>query len=155
MRLDTDGPVNQGVLEYLCGAGGTERARSIEPAAVLVGSRAQFGSHPDIIEHLWEWVAPRLPVECRALVCGGPVLVAPARGVVFAAALGTEYALRLAPSEFALARAAGAEIVHYYRTAGVTLDLGSRFGPHWVFGTFDGREPEWCAAALKFAEAAA
>ena len=155
MRLDSDGPVNHGVLEYLCGAGGTERARSIESAAAPVGSRARFGSHPDIIEHLWDLLAPHLPVECRALVCGSPVLVAPVRGVVFAAALGTEYGMRLAPSEFALARAAGAEVVHYYRTAGVTLDLGGRFGPHWVFGTFDRREPEWCAAALTFAEAAA
>jgi hypothetical protein len=63
--------------------------------------------------------------------------------------------MRLAPPEFALARAAGAEVVHYYQTAGVTLDLGARFGPHWVFGAFDPREPEWCAAALKFAEAPA
>jgi hypothetical protein len=33
--------------------------------------------------------------------------------------------------------------------------LAERFGPEWVFGTFDRSEPEWCAAALEFAEAAA
>jgi hypothetical protein len=78
--------------------------------------------------------------------------VGPKQGVIFAVPLGTEYGVRLAPAEFDLARSAGAEVVHYYRTAGVTLDLAERFGPYWVFGAFDRREPEWCVAALEFAE---
>jgi hypothetical protein len=36
----------------------------------------------------------------------------------------------------------------------VTLNLAEQFGPHWLFGTFDAREPEWCVAAYEFAEAA-
>jgi hypothetical protein len=111
-----------------------------------------LGSHPEITEYLWESLAPGLSAECRALVHGTPALVSPEKGIVFAAALGTEYGLRLPLEEFALARAAGAELVHDYRTAGVTLDLPDRFGAHWIFGNFDPREPEWCSAALRFAE---
>lgn len=114
----------------------------------------QSGSHPEIVDYLWDSLAARLPVDCRALVCGRPSLVAPTRKVIFAVPLGTEYGLRLPPEEFALARAAGAEIVHHYRTVDVTLNLAERFGPHWVFGLFDRREPQWCVAALEFAEAA-
>jgi hypothetical protein len=43
-------------------------------------------------------------------------------------------------------------LVHHYNTVDVTLDLAARFGPHWLFGALDPREPEWCVAALEFAE---
>ncbi|HYF40760.1 MAG TPA: hypothetical protein VD930_13780, partial [Gemmatimonadales bacterium] len=112
----------------------------------------QPGSHPDIVDYLWDTLARALPVECRALVCGRAVLLAPVRGIVFAVPLGTEYGLRLPPAEFELARSAGAEVVHHYSTVGVTLDLAEQFGPDWLFGRFDAREPEWCRAALEFAE---
>ena len=151
MHLDREHPSNQKVIEYLCRNADGWTGPLLEPAQSLRGSKSRPGSHPDIVEHLWESLAPRLPAECRALVCGSPALVAPTRGVIFAVPLGTEYGLRLPPAEFALARAAGAEVVHYYRTAGVTLDLTASLGPHWIFGTFDQREPEWCTAALDFA----
>ncbi len=83
---------------------------------------------------------------------GTPALVSPERGIIFAVALGTEYGMRLPPEELALARTAGAELVHEYRTTAVTLDLPARFGTGWVFGNFDRREPQWCIAALKFAD---
>lgn len=150
MHLDRNSPHNTGVLDYLCRDHTKRKNPSIEPPPS--GSMWHYGSHPDIIEHLWESLAPHLSDDCRALVCNKPALVSPQRGIIFAVALGTEYALRLPPPEFALAVAAGAEVVHHYRTAEVTLDLSARFGPHWVFGSFDRREPEWCAAALQFAE---
>lgn len=153
MHLDDQHPSNRKVLEYLCRNADGWTGPLLEPAAAPGGSKPRPGSHPDIVEHLWESLAPRLPAECRSLVCGTPALVAPTRGVIFAVPLGTEYGLRLPPAEFGLARAAGAEVVHHYRTAGVTLDLTTRFGPHWLFGAFDRREAEWCVAALEFAEA--
>lgn len=78
--------------------------------------------------------------------------MAPVSGVIFGLALGTEYGLRLPPAEFDLARAAGAEIVHLYRTIEVTLDLPETFGAGWVFGLFDRREGEWCLASLRYTE---
>jgi hypothetical protein len=154
MHVDAEAPANRGILDYLSDSG-KWRAPLLEPAAALATSRARFGPHPDIVEHLWNRIAPQLRTDCRAVVYGTPALVAPQRGLVFAVPLGTEYGLRLAPPAFALARSAGAEIAHCYRSAGFTLNLKERFGPEWVFGTFDRREPDWCAAALEFAEAAA
>jgi hypothetical protein len=150
--VNPEAPENRGVLDYLSDGGRWSAPLVAEPAA-LAGSRERYGSHPDIVEYLWDRIAPGLRVDCRAVVFGTPAQVAPQRGLVFAVALGTEYGLRLPPASFALARAAGAEVVHHYRTAGVTLDLAGRFGPGWVFGTFDRREPEWCRDALEFAEA--
>jgi len=152
MNLDRQSSENAGVLAYLCLEAGTRKHPSIEPPPS--GSTWQYGSHPDIIEYLWETLAPQLSADCRALVCHKPALVSPRRGIIFAIALGTEYALRLPPAEFGLAQAAGAELVHHYRTAHVMLDLPAQFGSHWVFGSFDRREPEWCVAALEFAERA-
>jgi hypothetical protein len=153
MRVDAEAAENRGVLEYLSD-GGKHRSPVLAGPSALAKSRERFGSHPDIVQYLWDEIAPRLHTDTRAVVYGTPALVAPERGLVFAVALGTEYGLRLPPSEFAQARAAGAEVVHTYRTVGVTLDLAERFGPGWVFGTFDKREPDWFAAALEFAEAA-
>jgi hypothetical protein len=152
MRVDAEAAENRGILDYLC-RGGKSSSPLLAPPGELPRLRERFGSHPDIVQYLWDRIALGLRTDCRAVVYGTPALVSPERGVVFAVPLGTEYGLRLPPAEFELARAAGAEIVHYYRTAGVTLDLAARFGAGWVFGTFDRREPEWCAAALEFAEA--
>lgn len=151
MNFDLAHPSNRGVLEYF-GRNHPDQHPSFKPMAdpAAWGQRSP-GSHPDIVEHLWD-LAAALPVDCRALVYGRAVLVAPARGLIFAAALGTEYGLRLPPAEFALARSGGAEVIHNYRTADVTLDLAQQFGSHWLFGNFDRREPEWCRAALEFAE---
>lgn len=150
MHLATEHPSNKGVIEYLCREGKPKKPL-IEPATASK-STWHTGSHPDIVEYLWNSAAQRLPPACRALVCGTPALVSPVSGVIFAAALGTEYGLRLPPTEFALARAAGAEMVHDYQTVHVRLDLPRAFGVGWVFGLFDRREPEWCLAALRYAE---
>jgi hypothetical protein len=151
MHLDRDHPANRGILEYFCRNTG-EQFPWLEPISDPSAFRPQSGSHPDIVDYLWDTLGSALPVECRALVCGRAVLLAPGRGIIFAVPLGTEYGLRLPPAEFALARSAGAEVVHHYSTVEITLDLAEQFGPHWLFGTFDRREPEWCRAALAFAE---
>jgi hypothetical protein len=149
-----ENPLNRGVLSYLCREAGASTTRSIERPASRPASSWQSGSHPEIVDHVWESLAAPLPVDCRVVVCGKPVLAAPRHSVIFAVPLGTEYGLRLPPREFALARAAGAQVIHHYRTSNVMLNLAEQFGPHWIFGTFDAREPEWCMAAYQFAEAA-
>ncbi len=125
-----ENPLNRGVLSYLCREAGVSATPRIERPASRPVSSWQSGSHPEIVDHVWESLASLLPVDCRVVACGKPVLAAPRHSVIFAVPLGTEYGLRLPPREFALAHAAGAQVVHHYRTANVTLNLAEQSGPH-------------------------
>jgi hypothetical protein len=142
-RPSVDVPGNDGLLRYL---------RADAPASAPTGpvaagvDRWRLGTHPDIVDYLWDRLAVALPRGACWLVAGTPALVLPSSGVVVAVGLGTEYALRLPPAEHAAALAAGGKLVHEYRGAGATLDLRD-VGPDWVFGCWDAREPEWLATA--------
>jgi len=99
-----------------------------------------------VVARLWDGLNQALPVDARFLVFDGPALVHP-DGTILAAAIGTQYALRLLPPDTASAIAAGAEVAHHFQTVGTTLDLALTFGPEWVFGRFDEREAGWLLAA--------
>jgi hypothetical protein len=135
---------NAGVLAYLAhGRPASEAGFGAPPPDV---DRYHLGTHPDIVARLWDELNANLPSDARRLVFDGPALAHP-NGTILAAALGTQYALRLMPEDLAEAVEAGAELVHHFRTVGTTLDLPATFGPGWVFGRFDDREPEWVSAA--------
>ena len=38
------------------------------------------GSHPDVVERVWDQLGASLPTDCRCLVYGTPALVDPASG---------------------------------------------------------------------------
>lgn len=85
-----------------------------------------LGTHPDIIERLWD-IDRALPRTCRWLLWGGPALVHPASGVVFAVGFGTIGAVvRLPPDRRGAA------------SATCPLNFGERYdispaGPEWRF----------------------
>jgi hypothetical protein len=138
-----DRPENDGVLRYLAhGRSAADAAFGPPPGDV---DRLHLGTHPDVVDWLWDRLNAALPADCRWLVFDGPALVHPA-GVILAAGIGTQYALRLLAEEVATAVAGGSELVHRFRTVGTTLDLPAAFGPEWVFGRFDEREPAWMKA---------
>ena len=95
------------------------------------------------MDWLWDTLNGALPADCRWLVFDGPALVHPASGMILAAGIGTQYALRLLAEHVATAVAGGSEQVHVFRTVGTTLDLTATFGADWVFGSQDDREPAW------------
>ena len=112
-----------------------------------------LGTHPDLVDRLWKEIPRSLPVDCRRVFLGVPVLMHPGTGVVFGLAQGTHaYALRLPPRERAEALAAGATRVHAY-PQGPAFDL-AELGPEWVFGRWRAEEERWCAAAYAGAEEA-
>ena len=110
-----------------------------------------LGTHPDLVEQLWDKLTTYLSVDCRWVVYRRPVLVHPTSGIVFAFATGTHlYALRLSEPERAEAKRLGA--VRRYEVRGsLALDL-DEVGDAWVFGGWRAEEPRWCAAAYGFAE---
>ena len=162
-RVDFEHPANRGILAYL---GNPARLRgslsvakdqrSVAPASVK-DAYYRLGTHPDLVELLWDQLGAALPKDCRWIVYGTPVLVRPDSGVIFAFCGGTHtYAFRLPPAERAAAIAAGAKTVHRYPAYDFlgqeesVLDLKD-IGEEWVFGGWHRGEEEWCRAAYTFA----
>jgi hypothetical protein len=106
-----------------------------------------LGTHPDIIERLWR-IDSALPQTCRWLVWGGPALVHPRTGVIFAVGFGTiGIVVRLPPGEREAASAVRpTNPGHHY-------DI-SPAGPEWRFLPREGDEAS-CRSAYAFAGATA
>jgi hypothetical protein len=140
---------NDGVLRYV-GDGLEPRDVPVVAAPADV-DRWRLGAHPDIVERLWDILAAALPEPSAHLVAGGAALVHPRSGLILAVALGTQYAVRLTGTGLAEAVAAGYPTHHEFALVGRTLDLERTFGPGWVFGRHDMREPEWLAESYSAA----
>jgi hypothetical protein len=144
VHVALDRPENAGVLDYLGRGRGLQDLPVGQPSEEV--DRWHLGTHPDVVERLWDALDAALPQSGRCVIFGGPALVNPVSGIVLAVGIGTQYALRLLPGDLALAIDAGAEIVHVFQTSGGRLDLAATFGPGWAFGRFDARETDWLAA---------
>lgn len=137
---------NAGVLGYL---GRDGRHPIIASPESRDDPYLHAGSHPEIVERIWDEIGPRVDSAERVLLGGTPGLFLRQGGLVVAAALGTEYALRLEPGMLREARRAGARTEHRYSVGDVVLDLAATFGDDWVFGRWDAAEPEWCASSAR------
>ncbi|MCC6487462.1 MAG: hypothetical protein IT364_08170, partial [Candidatus Hydrogenedentes bacterium] len=96
MKLDTAHPMNRLAIEYFRHR--EDRSPAPPPLAAPNEHPDPYmgaGSHPDIVERVWDVLGASLPRDCRALVYGTPALVHPAVGVVIALAYGTQYAIRV------------------------------------------------------------
>jgi len=142
-----DRPENAGALAYLShGRPASEATFGPMPPGV---DRLHLGTHPDIVDLLWDTINAALPADARWLVFDGPALVHPASRVILAAGIGTSYALRLVAADLESAIAAGLPRTHAFRTTGTALDLSATFGADWIFGGFDPREPGWLRATYE------
>jgi hypothetical protein len=132
------------------GAGATAETPASESPAQVPDAYYQLGTHPDLVEQLWDRLTTGLPVDCRWVVYRRPVLVHPSTGVLFAFASGTHlYALRLPEPERTEALAAGAR--RRYEVRGVVrLDL-DEIGEQWILGHWHSDESRWCRAAYELA----
>jgi len=156
-------PANHSILAYLSNPDRLARSvsaaksmRSCSPTEVE-NPYDRLGTHPDLLERLWDQLGKILPNDCRWLLFGTPVLVHPDSGVIFAFGGGTHtYALRLPAPERAAALAAGAETVYRYPAypqLGIlasVLDLAT-IGDEWIFGSWRRAEEQWCRAAYDHA----
>ena len=140
-------PENAGALLYLAHGRAAVESGFGPPSPQL--DRGHLGSNPAVVDRLWVVLNAALPADARGLVFDSAALVHPTSGVVLAAAIGTQYALRLLPEHRAAAVAGGAELVHTFKTVGTTLDLPATFGTDWVFGAWDDREPAWLRASYE------
>jgi len=145
---------NRGVLRLLAHRSRDKRrGPAVRPPGDPQHDYWQAGSHPEIVERVWDGLGKNLPRGSRALVFGTPALVHPGSGIVIAFALGTEYALRL-PRQVGNERGhAGLRTVARW-AGGSSTDLVRECGPEWIFGSFMSEEIAWCEAAYRECEEA-
>jgi len=145
MRLDEKHPLNQLVLRYL-----EDRKRiRFNPEPIIYPDNhsdpyIKAGSHPEIVERLWDNLGSSLPVDCRALVYGTPALVHPVLGVVFALGYGTAYAIRIPNESIQEALVVGCMRELKWSDGEKTL-IEEELGKDWVFGSWAAEEKQWLA----------
>jgi hypothetical protein len=138
---------NQTFIAYL---------KTQKPNAVLSQSPEgvdtwQLGTHPDLVDHLWDDIPKSLPVSCKWIVYGRPALVHPDNGVIFGLAGGTStLALRLPTVE----RDEAFKVEKYgaeYKYPSETI-YAKNFGDDWALvPPFDKRLTNWCLKAYEYA----
>jgi hypothetical protein len=103
IEVNSAHPANAGILCFLKRRSETFYGSSCPPSVSPKSIENPYdclGTHPDLVQWLWDKITAKLPVCCSWVVYGAPVLVHPTTGVIFAFACGTgPYALRLPQSE--------------------------------------------------------
>jgi hypothetical protein len=138
-------PLNASVVRYL------ERVRtwSDEDRAPRPEHKDHWeaGSHPDVVERVWDQLGKSLPPESHRVVCGTPALVHPESKVVIAIAIGTQYAMRL-PTAVVQSAAGNAKIETTW-SGGGSLNVRDELGPNWILGSYSREEEVWCQQAFE------
>jgi hypothetical protein len=138
MKLDEHHPMNQGVLMYLR----KEAPLLAAPESVRDAYYSQ-GSHPDIVERVWDELGRQLPRASRCLVYGTPALVHKKSGILFAICNGTQYNLRLTKESQPEALRRGLKVKMRWST-GQEMDATLVLGEDWLFGSWEKEELSWC-----------
>jgi hypothetical protein len=132
---------NKQLIQYLSRSG-NQAPVIMEPSSVP-DPYYGCGSHPDVVEQVWDKLGSVLPRDARCLFCGTPALVHRTQKIVIALALGTQYGLRLPPDCIDEAVNKGAKT--YIKWSGNSGDLDTKrdLGPDWVLGSYADEEKRW------------
>jgi hypothetical protein len=139
MWIDTSHPANALLLRHY----ELHEGPVIAPPGSVSDPYLNCGSHPDVVERVWDQLGSVLSTEARCLVAGTPALVLPNSGVVAALGYGTQYCIRVPLGSIAEALASGASTVQRWTTGGQT-DIQTELGQDWVFGSYSKQELLWC-----------
>jgi len=147
-RVDFAHPANQGVLAFLASRErGAHYVASAAPGSV---DSYELGTHPDLVQLLWDGIDAQLPKRSAWIVHGRPALVRKHSGLIFGFATGTlSIALRVPPARLADFGLGPAERVYTVRSRAVA-DLSS-CGPEWHFVAYGARQLEIALAAYEHA----
>jgi hypothetical protein len=108
-----------------------------------------LGTRPDIIEILWA-LDDTLPERCRWVFWGGPALVHPGSGVVFAVGMGTIGIVMRLPAQVLAAADPDLASAAIRGNPGQTFEIGPA-GPEWRFIGAKAPRTTWVRAAYDFA----
>jgi hypothetical protein len=151
IRLNLNDPRNAGVIRHFEHRNELKFPTCMRAVESPRDPYLHLGSHPDIVEHVWDKMAPLLQQDCRCIVYGTPALVAPRSGIMLAQAYGTQYVLRVPRQSIAGALQRGAKTKMTWAGGQVT-DITQEYGDDWIFGCWLTQEPAWLLAAYNAAE---
>ncbi len=140
-------PLNEKVVSQLCGQLKTDELLAA-PDSVNDPYMGQ-GSHPDIVERVWDKLGKALPTDCRCLIYGTPALVHPVSGIILAFCFGTQYCMRLTSSLMDEALKLGVKTSTKWSGGSIT-DATQAFGSDWIFGSWKVEELQWCREVYAF-----
>ena len=138
-------PMNAGVIRYLERIRG--EAPDVRPPREKSVDYWECGSHPDVVERIWDQLGKHLPVRSRQVVLGTPALVHRS-GVVLAIAIGMQYGLRVPARILNEGLSAGMRTEVTWSTGG-QMNIHQEIGNDWVFGTWASVEEAWCLEAFQ------
>ena len=141
-------PENNEVLRYLSRGKEPRDTPVLAPWNSVKNPYYNCGSHPEIVERLWDQIGKSLPANCRGLIYGCPTLTHPGTGVILAIGIGTQYGLRLPTSLVPKAIRLGAK-THTTWSGGSRMDIQRLLGENWVFGAWLADELDWCGKAYE------
>lgn len=144
MNIEINIPANSGVIKYLLRE--KAKAKKSPPIALPDSVKNPYsgaGSHPDIVQQVWDVLGAGLPLNCRFMVYGTPALVQPESGIILAVAIGTQYALRVPIKKVQEALKAGARLEIEWSFGGV-FNVQNEFGADWVLGGYSQTQVKWC-----------
>ena len=143
-------PANKGILDCLRYLGrGWKGPLSCHPSETD-DPYYELGTHPDLVEVLWDKLTANIPIDTRWVIHGRPVLVHPETSTIFAFATGTHtYAFRI-PFELRQKAKAAHASQQYKYPDGSVLDL-TKYDADWVFGRIIDDEEELCLTAFQSA----
>ena len=140
-QLDLDFLENHKVLKYLQEKG-VRHTSIIESPENVKNPYLNQGSHPDIVERVWDKLGKNLPLDCKQLVYGTPCLLNPINGIIFVICNGTQYNLRLTRKDFLVAMETGLKTATKWSN-GKIMDSVEQLGENWIFGGWKDLEKEW------------
>lgn len=145
--VDFSHPANEGILRYLMGAEfrGLPSIPPFEDYYDGVG-----GTHPDLVEILWERMSKPLPEKCAWVVYGRPALVHKSTGIVFGFAVGTSLiGLRLPEQERQRVIGNNSHSQKWQWGSGKTV-FARDIGKDWIFVNLKDQEQN-CLRAYEYA----
>lgn len=143
MKLDESHPLNRAVIQHVRrNLPPEDRGKPLAAPESHPDPYREAGSHPDIVEWLWDQLDAALPNDCRALFYGAPALIHPETGVVMALAYGTQYIIRVPDDAIPEALEAGCRIENVWSN-GEKTDLEQELSAGWLFGCWSAREKRW------------
>jgi hypothetical protein len=146
MKLDESHHLNLKVIEHL-----NRRKPEVPPIAAPDSHPDPYwelGSHPEVVEHVWDILGATLPIDCRAIIYGRPGLIHPPTGIIFALAYGTAYVIRVPGDTIKTALKAGCTIERTW-SSGDQTNLKKELGRGWIFGNWLEQEIQWLLQTYK------